>query len=107
MDGLEIGLHRMAPAVKPRRMGYTRHITCLVLLAGLALGEAQTNKWAAEIQAFEASDRTNPPPKAPVVFVGSSSIRLWKTLAQDFPKHHVLNRGFGGSEISDSAYYAD
>src|SRR5439155_16537329 len=88
-------------------MGYTRHITCYVLLAGLALGEAQTNKWESEIAAFEATDRTNPPPKAPVVFVGSSSIRLWKTLAQDFPKHHVLNRGFGGSEISDSAYYAD
>jgi lysophospholipase L1-like esterase len=87
-------------------MRYPRLIT-LALLLGLSFAHGQTNKWESEILAFEASDRTNPPPKAPVVFVGSSSIRLWKTLAQDFPKHHVLNRGFGGSEISDSVQYAD
>ena len=39
--------------------------------------------------------------------MGSSSIRLWKTLAQDFPEHRVLNRGFGGSEIADSVQFAD
>src|SRR6185295_19838364 len=86
-------------------MRYPRLIT-LILLLGLSFARGQTSKWESEILAFEASDRTNPPPKAPVVFVGSSSIRLWKTLAQDFPKHHVLNRGFGGSEISDSVQYA-
>ena len=59
-----------------------------------------------EILAFEASDKTNPPPQGAVVFVGSSSIRLWKTLAADFPKHQVVNRGFGGSHISDSIQYA-
>ena len=37
----------------------------------------------------------------PVVFVGSSSIRMWKSLEQDFPKFQVLNHGFGGSEYSD------
>jgi lysophospholipase L1-like esterase len=77
----------------------------LILLAALC-GHAQTNKWETEILAFEASDRTNPPPKRAVLFIGSSSIRLWKTLAQDFPKHRVINRGFGGSEISDSVFYA-
>lgn len=77
----------------------------LILLSVVAAG-AQTNRFEAEIRAFEASDRTNPPPKRSVVFVGSSSIRLWKTLAADFPKHRVINRGFGGSEISDSIYYA-
>ena len=76
------------------------------LLAPFAAAWAQTNRFADEIRAFEASDRTNPPPKRPTVFVGSSSIRLWKTLAQDFPKHAAINRGFGGSEISDSILYA-
>ncbi|HKQ37238.1 MAG TPA: SGNH/GDSL hydrolase family protein [Verrucomicrobiae bacterium] len=74
--------------------------------APIAFSWAQTNRFEAEIRAFEASDRTNPPPKRGVVFVGSSSIRLWTTLAQDFPKQHVINRGFGGSEISDSIHYA-
>ncbi|HXG46302.1 MAG TPA: SGNH/GDSL hydrolase family protein [Methylomirabilota bacterium] len=39
--------------------------------------------------------------------MGSSSIRLWKSLAQDFPRHPVLNRGFGGSQISDSIHFAE
>ena len=64
-------------------------------------------KWEKEIAALEQQDRENPPPKGGVVFVGSSSIRMWKTLAQDFPNHRVLNRGFGGSQLSDSVRFAD
>jgi len=64
-------------------------------------------KWEKEIAAYEQADAQNPPAKGGIVFVGSSSIRLWKTLAQDFPQHRVLNRGFGGSEIADSAHFAD
>src|SRR5262249_45329780 len=61
----------------------------------------------AEIRAFEASDKANPPPSGAIVFIGSSSIRLWKTLAQDFPEYKVLNRGFGGSQIADAVQFAD
>ena len=64
-------------------------------------------KWEKEIAAYEARDRENTPPKDAIVFVGSSSIRLWKTLAQDFPQHRVINRGFGGSELADSAHFAE
>ena len=53
--------------------------------------------WEPEIAAFDAADRRNPPPRAAILFIGSSTIRLWKTLAQDFPDHKVINRGFGGS----------
>ena len=42
-----------------------------------------------------------------VVFVGSSSIRLWDTLAVDFPGLPLVQRGFGGSELADSVFYAD
>jgi lysophospholipase L1-like esterase len=59
-----------------------------------------------EIAAFEAADRKNPPPKGAVLFVGSSSIRLWRTLAYDFPEIKVINRGFGGSQLADSVRYA-
>lgn len=68
---------------------------------------AETRPFANEINAFIAADRTNPPLKKAILFVGSSSIRLWKTLAQDFPEHRVINRGFGGSQIVDSVNYAD
>jgi lysophospholipase L1-like esterase len=64
-------------------------------------------RWEKEISTYEAMDRTNPPPKGALLFVGSSTIRLWKTLAQDFPDQKVINRGFGGSEIADSTHFAE
>jgi len=42
-----------------------------------------------------------------LLFIGSSTIGRWKTLAQDFPDQRVINRGFGGSEIVDSTHFAD
>ena len=93
----------------------------LRLLTGLALAFAPALRaddkapakphnfaqWENEIAAFEKADAQTPPDKGGIVFVGSSSIRLWKTLAEDFPQHRVLNRGFGGSEIADSVHFAD
>jgi lysophospholipase L1-like esterase len=64
-------------------------------------------RFEAEIRAFEAADRTNPPPPGGVVFVGSSSIKNWTTLAADFPGVPVLNRGFGGPTLADVVHYAD
>lgn len=63
--------------------------------------------WEKEISAFEAADKTNPPPKHAVLFLGSSTIRLWKSLAQDFPGVPTINRGFGGSEIVDATHFVD
>lgn len=63
--------------------------------------------WEADMQRFEAADAQSPPPRNGVLFIGSSSIRFWDTLAQDFPGVPVINRGFGGSELRDSTWYAD
>jgi len=72
---------------------------------------AETNhnfgRWEKEIAACEQMDRTNPPPRGGLLFIGSSTIRLWKTLAQDFPDHRVINRGFGGSQIVDATHFAE
>ncbi|MGH7651969.1 MAG: SGNH/GDSL hydrolase family protein [Gemmatimonadaceae bacterium] len=59
-----------------------------------------------EIAQFEAADSANPPRKGGVLFVGSSSIRLWPNLQRDFPRVNALQRGFGGSELSQVVYYA-
>ena len=64
-------------------------------------------RWEKEIAAYGEHDRANPPTKGAVLFIGSSTIRLWKTLAADFPDHVVINRGFGGSEIADATYFAN
>lgn len=63
--------------------------------------------WEQDMQRFAASDARQPPPRHGIVFVGSSSIRFWDTLAQDFAGKPVINRGFGGSEVRDSTWYAD
>jgi len=96
-------------------MRFRFFLTAIALLAGLTtLHAAETApknvdpaRFEKDIAAFEAADKSNKPPRRPIVFVGSSSIRMWKTLAEDFPKHKVMNRGFGGSHISDSIAFAD
>lgn len=65
----------------------------------------QTNKWESTIAAFEQKDRQSPPPKNAILFVGSSSIRMWNT-TNSFPTLATINRGFGGSYMSDVARYA-
>jgi len=89
----------------PRPSRLLPALLAALLLAGPVL--ATPDKWAADIEAFTAADAVNPPARGGVVFVGSSSIRLWSTLADDFPKVSVINRGFGGSEMADSVFYAD
>jgi len=69
--------------------------------------KSPSERWEKDIQKFEAADKVSPLPQGGVLFIGSSSIRMWVTLARDFPEHKVINRGFGGSQIADSVYYAD
>jgi hypothetical protein len=64
-------------------------------------------RWEKEIAAYEQADARKAPPTGVVLFIGSSSIGGWKTLAEDFPDHPVLNRGFGGSELADSLHFFD
>jgi len=94
--------------MKPTRL-LSLAVIILALLSQPALGK-ETNhnyaQWETEIAAFERSDITNPPPKGGVEFIGSSMIRRWSTLSQDFPREPVYNRGFGGSEIVDSTHFA-
>lgn len=83
-----------------------RYLLLLSLLFTAPLLRAQ-HRFEAEIAAFESADKATPPPARPILFTGSSSVRFWTTLAQDFPNKPVLNRGFGGSELSDVRHFAD
>jgi lysophospholipase L1-like esterase len=83
---------------------------CLTLLVSAvpraqAPASGQADKWTKEMAAFEEQDR-NDPAIGGVVFVGSSSIRLWD-LKKSFPDVPALNRGFGGSVIPDSVDHVD
>ena len=61
--------------------------------------------WEKSIKAFEAKDAESPPPEAAVLFVGSSSVVFWRSLAEDFAPIPVINRGFGGSQMNHLNYY--
>jgi len=79
------------------------------ILQGQAKPQAEAKdpaqRWEETIRGFEDWDSKNSFPADAVLFVGSSSIRLWRT-RECFEELPVINRGFGGSQISDVNYYA-
>lgn len=87
-------------------------VAALAVVFGLSVRcESQDGKnpharWESVIRKFEEQDKADPPAKGGVLFVGSSSIRLW-SLDKSFPDLDAINRGFGGSEIADSTHFAD
>ena len=98
------------------RKGYTmsKRVICIfIILCGLAVIYAQdkpvnktVNPWEETIRTFEDWDRKNSFPSDAVLFVGSSSIRLWPT-RECFAGLEVINRGFGGSKIYEVNYFAN
>jgi lysophospholipase L1-like esterase len=70
------------------------------------IAAAGPERWEKAIKAFEERDRASAPKKGSILFIGSSSIRMWKT-NKWFPDKGIINRGFGGSQIEDSIHFAD
>ena len=89
-----------------RAMKYILLVALLLSVFPLR-GIADPAKWEKAIAAFEQADREYPPQKGGIVFTGSSTIARWKNLADYFSGFRVVNRGFGGSQMEDSAYYAE
>lgn len=69
-----------------------------------AAGEAG---WEDALATFAAADLKQRPEPGGVLFVGSSSIRLWDTLETEFADARVIKRGFGGSRLSDCVKLLD
>ncbi len=100
----------------PNGLPWSRREILATTAASLAVGPmafAQDRKpnpdpkrFAKNIAAFKKIDQQNAWPNAPILFVGSSSIRMWPTRTA-FPQWPVINRGFGGSHISDVIHFAD
>jgi lysophospholipase L1-like esterase len=68
---------------------------------------AHADPWNEALAAFAAADVKQAPPSGGVLFVGSSSIRLWDNLESDFDDARVVKRGFGGSRLSDCVRHLD
>lgn len=69
--------------------------------------EQAVNKYENDIAAFERLDKIEKYADNSVLFVGSSSIRLWSTIAEDVAPYPVIQRGFGGSRTPDVVQYLE
>jgi lysophospholipase L1-like esterase len=98
-----------APATTPATRPATRPLGSAgpVASPAKAVVQAVVNRFEKEIAAYEAADRKNKPTPGGVLFYGSSSVRLWKTLSEDYAGMPVLNRGFGGSTTADALLYVE
>ncbi len=77
----------------------------LTMLTLPTLAQQPQTNYEADIAAFEAQDKSTPPPADGILFVGSSSIRLWPGLTEAFPGKPIIQRGFGGSTLGDVIRY--
>lgn len=60
-----------------------------------------------EIRAFEKQDSVLMPAKGQILLAGSSTFRLWFSAKEDLEGFPIINRGFGGSQMSDLNFYFD
>ena len=67
----------------------------------------EVTKWEPDIAEFDSLNRTESYPDDAIIFAGSSSIRLWKTLAGDMSPYSVIQHGYGGAQLIDYGVYAD
>lgn len=58
-------------------------------------------RYAKRLAEFARQEAANPVAPGGIVFAGSSSIHIWSSLEADFPMLGALNRGIGGSTVSD------
>jgi lysophospholipase L1-like esterase len=86
-----------------------RRLFALALLALLACATdllVGPSRFEEELRHFAAIDRRDPPAPGAVLFVGSSSIKLWQDIEADFPGVRVLKRGLGSAGIADLTRFA-
>lgn len=68
---------------------------------------SESERWEKEIRALEELDKSTPDPENAILFVGSSSIRLWQDMPKAMAPYPVIRRGFGGAKFSDVSHYAE
>lgn len=84
---------------------YITILFAVVLALPTAQAQQKTPPFWNEIQAFKQQDKAQMPPKNAILFVGSSSLRMWKNMQEMLPEYSVINRGFGGSNLLDLQRY--
>lgn len=78
----------------------------LLLFISFNVSSQQKPFWD-EIKAFRIQDSIQKPKDGMILFIGSSSFRLWKTAKEDFDNPNIVNRAFGGATLPDVIRYQD
>jgi lysophospholipase L1-like esterase len=86
---------------------YTLPAAIMISLLAYSQDSQGPTRFEDTVLEYEAIDKQQPFPEGAVLFVGSSSVRMWKTMDADLPQVKAVNRGFGGSQFSDLLYYLD
>ncbi len=68
---------------------------------------AAVERWEDDIQELEQLDQAETDPEHAILFIGSSSIRLWEEMAEDMAPWPTIRRGYGGAKLSDLAVYVE
>ncbi|MCS3869139.1 lysophospholipase L1-like esterase [Chryseobacterium ginsenosidimutans] len=79
----------------------------LLLTFALFFSQEKEPMFWQDIQNFKKLDQETAPPKDAILLVGSSSFTKWTDVASYFPDKKIINRGFGGSRLTDLNYYAN
>jgi lysophospholipase L1-like esterase len=83
-------------------------LLCLIVFSFIhSCRESDNKPFYSEIQDFKKQDQKQFPPKDAILFVGSSSIRMWENIQSYFPGYTIIQRGFGGSGLNDAILYAN
>jgi lysophospholipase L1-like esterase len=80
-------------------------IFCLLFFVNLHSLHAQP--FAQDVAEFRKQDSISFPAKNAILFIGSSSFTMWTDVNDYFPGYTIVNRGFGGSSLTDLIFYAD
>jgi len=114
---LSTGLRQIkVPLMNTSARAKLRTAALIVLLAAAKVGlgaeplkteAVATAPFEKEILAFETADRTKPPTAGAILLVGDSQFTRWKSVHQDLPEYQIINRGFGGSRMTDLLHFMD
>jgi lysophospholipase L1-like esterase len=96
-----------------KRIVYNNRLATLIFASLIFISSCTTqktqvqvsNKYESEIAAFDKLNRTEKYSDQSILFVGSSSIRLWNTIRDEMAPYPVIQRGFGGSRTPDVVQY--
>lgn len=91
--------------LKLYKLNKIKKITGIVFLLFLLYTAVTAQPFINDIKAFKKQDSIATPPKNAILFVGSSSFTKWKDVQNYFPGYTIINRGFGGSVLSDVIRY--